>query len=162
MGYIYDVLICILDGVDVEIRFFCGLGIDFYFYVVSIFDVKVMVDVDVIFFNGFYFEVCFYELLYDEFVDKLWLMVSVFLSDLCLDWFEDGVSEFDFEVLFDFYIWNYFLGWVKCVEEFIEEVVKFDFENVEMYCKNGKLYVVEIKVMYESVVEKFLLIFKEC
>ncbi|WP_166822843.1 metal ABC transporter solute-binding protein, Zn/Mn family [Thalassoroseus pseudoceratinae] len=152
-GHVYDALNRISEGADVEIKLLCGPGIDPHSYSASPRDVQAMSEADAIFFNGFHLEAKLHDLLHHEFGDKSWSMGSVFPEEARLDWMEDG--EIDPEAPFDPHIWNHLPAWSTCVSGLIEQLVKIDSENEELYRTNGEKYVAEIEELHKKALEEF-------
>lgn len=151
-GHVNDALRSITKGVNVEIKLFCGPGVDPHSFSASTADVQAMEQADAIFYNGFHLEAQLSDLLHDRYADKAWAMANAFPTEERLDWVEDG--SIDPDAPFDPHIWNHLPAWATCVEGLIEQLAKVDPENAELYRTNGAAYVQEIQETHQYAQEQ--------
>lgn len=152
-GHVHDALTAISAGTNVNIKLFCGPGIDPHSFSASTNDVQAMSEADAIFYNGFHLEAKLHDLLHHQFADKAFAMADHFPESSRLDWVEDG--EIDPEAPFDPHIWNHLPGWMTCVEALIEHLCAIDAANAELYRKNGEGYLKTIESTHQAAIEKF-------
>ncbi|MEM6469044.1 MAG: zinc ABC transporter substrate-binding protein [Planctomycetota bacterium] len=152
-GHIGDALARITDGTDIELKVFCGPGVDPHSFSASTADVQAMVDAEAIFYNGFHLEAKLHDLLHGDFVDKAFAMSAAFPTDARLDWVEDG--EIDPEAPFDPHIWNHLPGWSKCIEGLVERACEIAPDHADDFRANGQKYIDEIMAAHQSATERF-------
>lgn len=109
IGMIVDVLEEIV-GDQVEVIVLMGLGVDFYLYKVMQGDLKWLIDVDVVFYNGLYLEGKMGEV-FEKLVCLKFVVVVVdqFLEVRLIN-FIDYVSVYDLYVWFDVSFWLEVVG----------------------------------------------------
>lgn len=152
-GQIADALKAITAGTDVQLKVFCGPGVDPHSFAASMSDVQAMADAEAIFFNGFHLEAKLHDLLHGEFEEKSWSMSEAFPKDARLDWLEDG--EIDPEAPFDPHIWNHLPGWATCLEGLIDQVCEIDPEHADRYRSNGQVYIEAVLAAHEAAQTSF-------
>jgi manganese/zinc/iron transport system substrate-binding protein len=151
-GQINAALQKITKGTGVNIKLFCGPGVDPHSFSASTSDVQAMLDADLIVYNGFHLEAKLSEHLHDAFKDKAWSMASAFSESARLDWVEDG--EVDPDAPFDPHIWNHLPAWSKCVTALAARLGETDEVNADKYKTNAEQYVKEILDAHEWAKEK--------
>lgn len=146
-GHIHDALTRITEGTDVELKLFCGPGVDPHSFSASTGDVKAMEAADAIFYNGFHLEAKLTDLLHGRYADKSWSMASAFPETERMDWKEDG--EVDPEAPFDPHIWHHLESWAECTRALAAKVGEIDPANADLFQENGERYVTEILELHE-------------
>lgn len=152
-GHIDDALRRITDGTDVNIRLFCGPGVDPHSFSASTRDVQAMENADAIFYNGFHLEAKLHDLLHHRYGDKSWSMSNAFPEDARLDWEEDG--QVDPDAPYDPHIWNHLPAWSECVAGLIDRLCEIDPANADTYRTNGDAYLAEINQTHQWAIEQF-------
>ena len=151
-GQVNSALQRITDGVNCDVKLFCGPGVDPHSFSASPNDVQAMINADQIFYNGFHLEAKLAEHLEAAFKDKSWAMSNAFPKSERLDWIEDGAI--DPQAPNDPHIWNHLPAWSKCVEAMVERLAKLDPGNAVTYRRNGQAYVDELLETHRWAQEK--------
>lgn len=146
-GQINSALNQLAKGTKMQVKLFCGPGVDPHSFSASTRDIQAMQDADAIFYNGFHLEAKLANHLDDTFESKSWSMASAFPEEYRLQWEEDG--EVDPEAPFDPHIWNHLPGWSACVQGLAEQLMELDPENASTYQENCDAYVREIMDLHE-------------
>lgn len=122
-------------GEYVSVIIIVGLDVDVYVYQLLVVDLKVVVELDVIFVNGFGFEIWF-DILIKEFGIEVMVYVVI-----------EGVFLVKVDGEIDLYVWNVLFNGVIYVCNIVDVMGKVMLDYVDDFNVNVDVYIVKFEVL---------------